>query len=221
MTFYKFVTAILFFILVNESIISQNKLDANLDPSENFDLSKFKLTLPSDDDKNGKADNISPKKLNKGFQNEYFYTGKDGGMVFKCPTIGAKTSKNTKYTRTELREMLRGEDKSIKTKGVNENNWVFSSAPEKDKKAAGAVDGEMKATLAINRVTTTGKKSHIGRIVIGQIHSNTDEPIRLYYRKLKENKFGSIYFAHEVDKGEDTYYEMIGGRSNSLNNPKE
>lgn len=220
MNFYKISMLLgFFFILMSEEVSSQNNLDSNLAPSENFDLSNFKLQIPADEDKNGKSDNISVKKL-KGYQSDFFYTGKDGGMVFKCPPYGAKTT-NTKYVRSELREMLRGTDRSIKTKGVNKNNWVFSSAPEKDKKTAGAVDGEMEATLAINHVTTTGKKGHIGRIVIGQIHANTDEPIRLYYRKLKENRLGSIYFAHEVDKGEDTYYEMIGGKSNSLRNPKD
>ena len=196
----------------------KHKLDPNLAPSENFDLNNFKLRLPSDTDKDGKPDVISPEELNKGYQSEYFYTAKDGGMVFKCPSNGA-TTPNSKYVRTELREMLRKGDKSIKTKGVNKNNWVFSSVPLKDRQAAGAVDGEMEATLAVNRVTTSGEKKHIGRIIIGQIHSNTDEPIRLYYRKLKENLLGSIYFAHEINNGKDTYYEMIGGKSNDLKNP--
>ena len=77
----------------------------------------------------------------------------------------------------------------------------------------------MKATLAVNRVTTSGNKKQIGRIIIGQMHSNTDEPIRIYYRKLKENLLGSIYFAHEINNGKDTYYDMIGAKSNDLKNP--
>lgn len=198
---------------------SDEGLKPEVAPSENFDLSIFKLSLPSDDDQNGRSDNVSVKKLNAGYQSDYFYTGKDGGMVFKCPSQGAKTSKNTKYVRTELREMLRNGDKSISTKGVTKNNWVFSSAPRKDRKAAGAVDGEMKATLAINHVTTSGEKSQVGRLVIGQIHANTDEPIRLYYRKLKGNSLGSIYFAHELNKGDDTYYELIGSKSSGAKNP--
>ena len=211
--------------VVNKSSLSnkntkqvKHKLDPNLAPSENFNLNNFKLRLPSDADKNGKPDLITAKELNKGYQSEYFYTGKDGGMVFKCPSSGANTS-NTKYARTELREMLKNGDKSIKTKGVTKNNWVFSSVPFKDRQAAGAVDGEMEATLAVNRVTTSGNKKQIGRIIIGQIHSNTDEPIRIYYRKLKENLLGSIYFAHEINNGKDTYHNMIGAKSNDLKNP--
>jgi len=113
------------------------KLDPTLAPSENFDLTSFKLTIPTDEDTNGKSDNISEKKLNKGYQSEYFYTAKDGGMVFKCPSHGT-TTPNSNYVRVELREMLRKGDKSIKAKGVNKNNWVFSSAPVADQKAAGA-----------------------------------------------------------------------------------
>ena len=202
-----------------KSISQDNhKLNPNVAPSENFQLKNFKLRLPSDADNDGKPDLISAEELNKAYKSEYFYTAKDGGMVFKCPSQGA-TTPNSKYARTELREMLRNGDTSIKTKGVTKNNWVFSSAPLKDRQAAGAVDGEMEATLAVNRVTTSGEKKHIGRIIIGQIHSNTDEPIRLYYRKLKENSLGSIYFAHEINNGKDTYYEMIGGKSNELKNP--
>ena len=79
----------------------------------------------------------------------------------------------------------------------------------------------MSATLAINHVTTTGSSSHIGRVVIGQIHANSDEPIRIYYRKLKNNTLGSIYFAHEPTdgNGDEQWYEMIGSKSSSVSNP--
>ena len=198
-----------------------NNLDPKLSPSKNFDLSSWKLTLPSDTDSNGKADNISELKLNDDYENpKYFFTGNDGGMVFRCPVKGTKTT-NTKYARTELREMLRKGDKKIKTKGVSKNNWVFSSAPEADLKNAGAIDGTMTATLAVNHVTTTGKKSHVGRLIIGQIHANTDEPIRIYYRKLPNNELGSIYFAHEKNHAKDTYINMIGSRSSGLKNPED
>lgn len=65
-------------------------------------------------------------EINSGYEeNNYFYTGSDGGLVFKCSVDGFKTSANTSYTRIELREMLRGTDTSISTQGVNKNNWVF------------------------------------------------------------------------------------------------
>ncbi len=128
-------------------------------------------------------------------------------MVFRCPIGGVTTSSNTRYTRVELREMLRRGDTSISTKGVNKNNWVFSSAPVSDQVDAGGIDGNLKATLAVNQVTTSGDYSQVGRVIIGQIHANDDEPIRLYYRKLHENSRGAVYLAHEPIGREDLYID--------------
>lgn len=202
---------------------STGELDPNRAPSENFDLSTWKLNTPENNG-SGFAKTISVSEINNGYQNSnYFYTAEDGGMVFKCPIDGYKTSAGTTYTRVELREMLRGTDTSISTQGVNKNNWVFGTAPEADKNVAAGFDGEMNATLAVNHVTTTGDDTHIGRLIIGQIHANDDEPIRLYYRKLKENALGSIYFAHEPTdgNGSEQWHEMIGSRSNSASNPSD
>ncbi len=176
--------------------------------------------MPTDDDGNGKADSIKENELNSGYGNSgYFFTGNDGGMVFRCPVAGYKTSTNTSYTRTELREMLRRGDTSIDTQGVNKNNWVFGSAPSAAREAAAGVDGILRATLAVNHVTTTGDNGQVGRVIVGQIHANDDEPLRLYYRKLPGNSNGSIYIAHEIKGGEDTWYELIGSRSSSASNP--
>ena len=68
-------------------------------------------------------------------------------------------------------------------------------------------------------VTTTGEESQVGRVIIGQIHANDDEPIRIYYRKLPQNDKGSLYLAHEVNGGDDIYRELIGTRSQSADNP--
>jgi poly(beta-D-mannuronate) lyase len=204
-----------------KSTVNSGDLDQNKAPSENFDLSTWNISIP-DNNGNGTATTISVSKINEGYQNsKYFYTADDGGMVFKCPVDGYKTSVNTSYTRVELREMLRGTNPSISTQGVNKNNWVFGTAPTADKNAAAGFDGEMNATLAVNHVTTSGSSSHIGRVVVGQIHANDDEPIRIYYRKLKDNTLGSIYFAHEPTdgNGSEQWYEMIGSRSNSASNP--
>ncbi len=198
-------------------------LDPDQAPSTNFDLSTWKLSIPVNEG-DGTATDISVSDLNDGYENStYFYTAPDGGMVFKCPVAGYKTSVNTNYTRVELREMLRGTNTSISTQGVNKNNWVFGSAPQEDKIAAAGYDGEMNATLAVNHVTTSGSNSHIGRLVIGQIHANSDEPIRIYYRKLRDNNLGSIYFAHEPTdgNGSEQWHEMIGSRSNNAANPAD
>ena len=193
---------LLFFIVAPNRDAQGQDIVAKNPPSKNFDLSGWKLSIPTDANGDGKADSIDEAQLSQGYQNdEYFFTGPDGGMVFKAPIKGFKTSKNTAYTRTELREMLRRGDKSINTRektGIpNKNNWVLSSAPEPTQKLAGAVDGVLEATLAVNHVTTTGDSKQIGRVIIGQIHAKEDEPIRLYYHKLPRNKRGSVYAAHE------------------------
>lgn len=210
-------------VIQEAKIDNGNVLDPNKSPAQNFDLSTWKLNTPENNG-SGFSKTISVSEIIGGYEDDnYFYTANDGGLVFKCPVEGFKTSANTSYTRVELREMLRGTDTSIPTQGVNKNNWVFGSSPTSDKNAAAGFDGEMNATLAINHVTTTGSSSHVGRVIIGQIHANDDEPVRLYYRKLPNNNLGSIYFAHEPRDGfgSEQWYEMIGSRSNSATNPAD
>ncbi len=182
-------------------------------PAQNFDLTGWYLSQPFDHDKNGKPDDVFEWHLAQGYEHpELFYTADDGGLVFKSYIKGVRTSTNTKYARTELREMLRAGDHNIDLKGVTKNNWVFSSAPVEDQKAAAAIDGVLEATLKIDHTTTTGEPNQVGRFIIGQIHDKDDEPIRLYYRKLPDRDLGTVYFAHENSiKGSDTFYDLVGG----------
>lgn len=192
-------------------------------PSAILDFSQWNISIPIDRG-DGIATTQKVQDLIGGYQNsDYFYTSEDGGVVFKCPVEAPKTSENTSYARTELREMLRGTNTSISTQGVNKNNWVFGTAPESDISAAGGFDGLLEATLAVNYVTTTGNSSHQGRVIVGQIHANDNEPCRLYYRKLPENSKGAIYFAHEPADGfgDEQYIELIGSRSSSASDPTD
>jgi len=202
-------------------------LSASAAPSENFDLADWKLDTPFNDE--GGFDGIQAGVQDyqiAGYQHdEFFYTGPDGGLVMRAPVIGAKTSANTSFTRTELREMLRRGNRSISTRGAgdqpNRNNWALSSAPQSAQDTAGGVDGRLRVTLAVNSVTTTGESHQVGRLIIGQIHAKDDEPIRLYYRKLPGNTHGSIYAQHEIAGGEDINFDMIGGVSSSVSNPSD
>ncbi|WP_420862672.1 polysaccharide lyase family 7 protein [Algirhabdus cladophorae] len=202
-------------------------LDPKKSPGENFDLSGWYVTTPADDNGDGKSDSVYENELAAGWTDpRYFYTDPaTGGMVFRVTPAGAKTSKNTSYTRTELRGMLRRGDYTIQTRAdggyPNKNNWVFSSAPAVAQAEAGGVNGVLKATLSVNQVTRQGKNYQVGRVVIGQIHAKNDEPIRLYYRKLPHNKFGSIYFAHDPEVGKETWVEVIGSRANKAKNPED
>jgi len=200
-------------------------LDVEKSPGENFDLSGWYITTPADDDGDEKADSVYENELTEGWTDpRYFYTDPaTGGMVFRSTPAGAKTSENTSYTRTELRGMLRGGDYSIQPRAEDDspnlNNWVFSSAPASAQAKAAGVDGLMEATLSVNQVTRLGKEHQIGRVIIGQIHAKDDEPIRLYYRKLPKNKYGSIYYAHEPADGKEQWVELIGSRADSASNP--
>jgi len=191
-------------------------LDSSVAPSSNFDLTDWYLSVPTDTDDNGYADSIKEAELNDDYESDYFYTGSDGAMVFMCTVDGYKTSENTTYTRTELREMLRAGDTSIDTDD-KENNWAFSSIDEDDQDDFGGIDGTLTATVAVNHVTTTSSNDEQrGRIIIGQIHAEDNEPIRLYYHKFEDNTYGSIYFAHEPSKSakeagaEEKWYNLLG-----------
>ena len=196
-------------------------------PGENFDLTGWYVTTPADDNGDEKADSVYENELAAGWTDDrYFYTDPaTGGMVFRSTPAGAKTSKNTNYTRTELRGMLRRGNEAIETRVEggfpNKNNWVFSSAPLSAQAKAGGVDGVLRATLAVNQVTRLGKDYQIGRVIIGQIHAKDDEPIRLYYRKLPRNKYGSIYYAHEPAVGKEQWIEIIGSRADRAANPDD
>jgi poly(beta-D-mannuronate) lyase len=189
-----------------------------------IELVDWYLNIPTDEDNSGTSDSIYEADLAAGYTNsEFFYASADNGIVMRSPSYGFKTSVNTSYVRVELREMLRRGDSSISRNSDPENNWVFGSASNQSQANAGAVDGELNVTLAVNNVTTTGENFQIGRLVIGQIHANDDEPIRLYYRKLPGNTNGAIYFAHEprTAGSDEIWVEMIGSRSSSASNPSD
>ncbi|TCS39961.1 polysaccharide lyase family 7 protein [Reinekea marinisedimentorum] len=210
-------------------------LDASLAPAQNFDLWDWYLSVPTDTNDDGKADSIKEDQLNEQwhednseltfdgetgleyYESEYFYTDDDtGAMVFVCTVGGYKTSSGTTYTRTELREMLRRGDTSIGTSDGG-NNWAFSTIDNDAYDDFGGIDGTMTATLAVNRVTTTStNEEQVGRIIVGQIHAEDNEPVRLYYHKQPNSTNGALYFAHEpsvagkADGEVEMWYNLLG-----------
>ena len=207
--------------------LSPYGLRIGVPPSENFDLTDWKLTLPVDRDQDGRADEVLEEDLMNGWSDPaYFYTDPvTGGLVFRTPQRASATTATSDYPRTELREMLRAGDLSIATRSwngmPNKNNWVLPSAPEAAKAKAGGVGGTLQATLAVNQVTRVGDPAKIGRVIIGQIHAKNNEVLRLYYRKLPTNRFGSIYYAHERGDLDEVYVDIIGDRGDFIPNPKD
>jgi len=227
-------------------------LDPNRQPWENFDLTDWALDTPADfatrrntsrpfsaDNGSLIPDGLADRTMDFDFASgtlipgsaPFFYTADDGGMVFKATQEGFRTSLGTNFTRTELREMLRRGDRSINTSGVNENNWVLGYQPSDDEltlrsdaNGIGGRNGRLSVTMRVNHVTTTGDRGQVGRVIIGQIHAEDDEPIRLYYRKFPEHDLGGIYFAHELHaslgRSDDILINLIGNTtSRSAANP--
>jgi hypothetical protein len=168
-------------------------LDPLLPPSSNFDLTAWKLTLPS-------GSEIMPWTLSSGWtQANVFYTHPtSGGMVFRCPNL-AGTTANSTYSRTELREMLDPGNASAKDAA---NNWTT------------ALGGRMKARLKVDRVSTTGESGKVGRVIIGQIHGESTEPARLYFHKKPGEAKGRIYLATETIGGSNSYSTDIVKNTN-------
>jgi hypothetical protein len=152
-------------------------------PSQNFDLSHWKLTIPTGID-------IQNAELNSGYQYDgaFFTDARNGGMVFRCPNLAGTTS-NSHYSRSELREMRAPEGST----SADANNWTTD------------VTGVMRARLRVDRVSTTGDAAKVGRVVIGQIHGPDSEVIRLYYTKLPGEAKGRIYAGMDDTEDHNTY----------------
>src|ERR1035438_2647759 len=124
-------------------------LDPSKPPSGNFDLSHWKLQLPTAGGvltcSGGSVDEEKPAQL-AGFTNTYFYTGSDGSMVFWAPINGATTS-GTTNPRSELREEL--------TPGSDSVNWILYGTH--------ILDGQCKVLQV----------SSAKKVIIGQIHAES------------------------------------------------
>lgn len=173
-----------------------DNLNPEVKPGQNFDLSNWKITLPMTEEegsRKGKAAEIQKDKLSDYEHSEWFYTDKEtGAMVFKAPNT-APTTPNSKNARSELRAMLADHY------GEPKNNFVVASHPQADE--YGSIGGRLKATLAVDWVSTSGdhKKNGAFATVIGQIHGSKNEPLKIIYRKLPEHNLGSLSWNYELN----------------------
>ena len=199
-------------------------LNPNRQPWENFDLDDWALDSPeardSDECRSRRVDEDEWDEVPGTDTADYIFTHTDGGMRFVSPVGGATTNSscNSGFPRSELREMLRRGNTSVSTTGVNANNWRLGYQPGNNTNHGGR-NGTLRATLVVNRVTTTGDGLHPGRTIIGQIHASDDEPARLYYRKLPNADRGCIYLEHEIRNGSDRTFNMIGNEQCTGNGP--
>ncbi|MEU4625142.1 polysaccharide lyase family 7 protein [Actinoplanes sp. NPDC023801] len=132
-------------------------LDPGLPPGGNFELSVWSLQLPSGSP--GRPDTISPGQLEAGYTNSSFFwtDSNDGSMTFWAPEKGV-TTPNSKYARSELREM---------NANGSAANWALAG------------NHTLSAQLRIVSVT---KNVAVGQVKLGTGGPSTKPLAELYYR---------------------------------------
>lgn len=138
-------------------------------PVARFDLSHWKLTLPvnAQGGTSGAPQEIRPDDLSDGYESRWFRRESDGSLVFWAPVHGT-TTKNAKYARSELRELINGHDER-----ENWDAWDHS---------------ELDARLRVDRVP-----SSTGKVVVGQIHAFQGEPlVKLRYHYQGAQRSGRL-----------------------------
>jgi hypothetical protein len=137
-----------------------------VDPASVLDLTNWKLTLPVDGcDDNEWADEITQPQLSTFHDSRYFTANSAGGVVFRARVDGARTSSNTQYPRSELREMTDG--------GQERAGWSNESS----------ADGVHTMNLEAAITATPLNKP---QVVAAQVHGVDDDVvmIRLYGNQL-------------------------------------
>jgi len=178
-------------------------------PGSVIDLSHWNITVPTDHDKNGKPDTVKIPTISRFSHPDFFYVNSDNNVVFTSPNK-ATTTANSSNTRSELRQMGRGSNKSIKTKEFA-NNFSVAAHPKSNKFAA--VGGKLEATLSVNHVSVNAgypDKAPAYSAVVGQIHgvkekgiTSSDkygfgnEPLKIYYKKFPNHNTGSVFWTYE------------------------
>jgi len=148
----------------------------------NIDLSHWKVTLPVANDE-GKPIEISPPEIldfaNIEVAKPYMYIDSTkGAIVFHAMPTDSKT-RNTKYTRSELREQM--------VPGDNNTNWTFKQgAYMKGKIAMDAstkdADGKYHRTIIMQ---IHGRLTNEQRDLIGEDDNNAPPMLKIYWDKGK------------------------------------
>ena len=179
-------------------------------PGDTFNLRFWKLTLPLDENGDGKVDEIKVRSLHDYSHPDFFYLDQDGYLVFAAPNK-AQTTANSTNTRSELRQMLRGKNTRIGTHDALNN---FALKAHRGSRSFADVGGQLEATLKVLHVAENAKhvdKKPAFSVVVGQIHAVKDqgvinkgegfgwgnEPIKIYYKKWPDHDTGSVFWTYE------------------------
>ena len=190
-----------------------------------IDLSHWKVTLPVANEE-GKPYEISPPEINDFATNSiakpYMYIDSTKGAIVFHAMPTNSTTRNTKYSRSELREQM--------VSGSNSTNWTFKEG------------GIMKGKLAMEEVTRD-KNGKYHRVIIMQIHgrltneqrdligeddNNAPPILKIYWDKgkirvktkvLKSLNATNIGILHEEAWGDDegfNFEEEVGFKKFTL-----
>ena len=143
-------------------------------PATKFDLSTWKITVPTDKDNNGKVDQVSRIDIQHYSHPDYFYLDDNNNLVFATPNK-AFTTANSTNTRSELHQLLGGP--KIKS-NAPANNFSLKSHPNVKNHAQ--IGGNLQATVKVNHVAkraTYPNKNPAYSVVVGQIHATKDKAI--------------------------------------------
>lgn len=144
---------------INGSVASQDITDPIY---ADIDFSNWKVTLPIDEDNNGKPDEYQPNVLiNFGYQSieavqPFMYDDEtDSSIVFY--TYPDVSTANSSYSRTELRELINPSN--------SKENWTLLEG------------GEMTGTLKVESVSENNNSSseNYHRVIVMQIHGIISE----------------------------------------------
>lgn len=148
-----------------------------------FRLDVWKLTLPLDDDGDGVADEVAMPTLRLFEDPDFFHLSTTGDSIVFRAHAGGATTKNSKYPRSELREMQ----------------------PGGEKRAAWGTNDGMVHNLTFEAAVTAlpPKKSHV---VCAQIHDGDNDllMVRVEGRKLflERNGADDVMLDDDYELGE-------------------
>lgn len=186
-------------------------------PATVFDLSAWSITVPVDDNQDGKADAYNPQQLQTYYHPHFYYLNNDNQMVFVSPNK-ATTSPNSTNTRSELRqEFVRNNGP---TEGLDKRKNYFSLATHPEADQFAAVGGRLDATLQVDHVSMNAgypEKGPAYSVVVGQIHAAKldkvrndiagfgwgNEPLKIFYKKFPDHETGSVFWAYERNLPKD------------------
>lgn len=187
---------------INYIDIQESTIEPPVTGDCNIDMTIWGYTISDGDSKNATSD-IQDLVDNVTIGDDEI-TWDNGCVTFKAKVYGETTSDQTKFVRSELRELVSEYDfPEYNVKSI-QNNWITSRYDESDKDDARAVDGKMTATLSISAVTVDASSDYtdqVGRIVVGQIHGIDNEPVKIYYQKMPEHTRGSVWFTTDGSGG--------------------